>query len=120
MDTIWLLLFIGYAIGLIPIAYFGIVGTNEAIDFQNRMAKLERERNDKNWCSYYFCFLYYLYVCNGGICMSKEIKKEQGYTTYELFKIFDKLEQRIASLEKVLESHAKCIGEIREDKNEQS
>ena len=47
-DTIWLLLFIGYAIGLIPIAYFGIVGTNEAIDFQNRMAKLERERNDKN------------------------------------------------------------------------
>ena len=29
-DIIWLLLFIGYAIGLIPIAYFGIVGTNEA------------------------------------------------------------------------------------------
>ena len=52
--------------------------------------------------------------------MSKEIKKEQGYTTYELFKIFDKLEQRIASLEKVLESHAKCIGEMREENNEQS
>ena len=48
MDTIWILIFIGYAIRLIPIAYFGIVGTNEAIDFQNRMAKLERERNDKN------------------------------------------------------------------------
>jgi len=45
--------------------------------------------------------------------MSKEIKKEQGYTTYELFKIFDKLEQRISKLEKVLASHAKCIGELR-------
>ena len=37
-----------------------------------------------------------------------------------LNKIVDKLEQRIATLEKVLESHAKCIGEMREDKNEQS
>ena len=37
-----------------------------------------------------------------------------------LDKIVDKLEQRIATLEKVLESHAKCIGEMREDKNEQS
>jgi|GEM_PF-3829694 hypothetical protein len=45
-------------------------------------------------------------------------KKEEGYTTYELFKIFDKLEQRIAKLEKVLESHAKCIGEMREDKED--
>ena len=44
MDTIWLLLFIGYAIGLIPIAYFGIVGTNEAIDFQNRMWRDEKWR----------------------------------------------------------------------------
>ena len=33
-----------------------------------------------------------------------------------VYKILDKLEQRIASLEKVLASHAKCIGEIREDK----
>ena len=32
-------------------------------------------------------------------------------------KVVDKLEQRIAKLEKVLESHAKCIGEMR-DKNE--
>jgi len=38
-DIIWLLLFIGYAIGLIPIAYFGIVGTNEAIDYQNKLHK---------------------------------------------------------------------------------
>ena len=35
-----------------------------------------------------------------------------------MYKIFDKLEQRIATLEKVLASHAKCIGEMREDKNE--
>ena len=34
-----------------------------------------------------------------------------------LYKIVDKLEQRIAKLERVLESHAKCIGEMREDKN---
>ena len=32
-------------------------------------------------------------------------------------KIVDKLEQRIATLEKVLDSHAKCIGEIRGEKN---
>ena len=31
-----------------------------------------------------------------------------------LFKIGDKLEQRITTLEKVLQSHAKCIGQIRE------
>ena len=47
MDTIWILIFIGYAIGLIPIAYFGLTGTWEMIEIQNRMAKLERERNDK-------------------------------------------------------------------------
>ena len=39
--------------------------------------------------------------------------KEQ---TKILFKVVDKLEQRIATLEKVLASHAKCIGEMREDK----
>jgi exonuclease VII small subunit len=42
--------------------------------------------------------------------MNEEIKR--------LNKIVDKLEQRIATLEKVLQSHAKCIGEMREDKNE--
>ena len=31
-----------------------------------------------------------------------------------LYKIVDKLEKRIATLEKVLSSHAKCIGQIRE------
>ena len=35
-----------------------------------------------------------------------------------LNKIVDKLEQRIATLEKVLASHAKCIGEMREEKND--
>jgi len=34
-------------------------------------------------------------------------------TIKALYKILDKLEQRIAKLERVLESHAKCIGEIR-------
>jgi len=32
-----------------------------------------------------------------------------------VIKIVDKLEQRIATLEKVLASHAKCIGEMRKD-----
>ena len=35
-----------------------------------------------------------------------------------LLNIVDKLEKRIFLLEKVLASHAKCIGEMREDKNE--
>jgi len=55
--------------------------------------------------------------------MTKETKMRGVKTKddiYNLFKIVDKLEQRIATLEKVLESHAKCIGEMREDKNEQS
>ena len=44
--------------------------------------------------------------------MSDEIKR--------LNKIVDKLEQRIATLEKVLASPAKCIGEMREVNNEDS
>jgi len=35
-----------------------------------------------------------------------------------LYKVVDKLEKRISTLEKVLESHAKCIGEMREDKDD--
>ena len=46
-DIIWLLLFIGYAIGLIPIAILGIMGTNEAIDYQNKLHK-SYERSKKN------------------------------------------------------------------------
>ena len=43
--------------------------------------------------------------------------EEQFFNTLNsivrLNKIVDKLEQRISTLEKVLQSHAKCIGEIR-------
>jgi hypothetical protein len=35
-----------------------------------------------------------------------------------VYKILDKLEQRISTLEKVLESHAKCIGKMREEEIE--
>ena len=35
-----------------------------------------------------------------------------------LYKISDKLENRISTLEKVLASHAKCIGEMREEKKD--
>ena len=42
--------------------------------------------------------------------MNKEKLEEQIGI---LFKVVDKLEQRIATLEKVLASHAKCIGELR-------
>ena len=42
--------------------------------------------------------------------MDKEIKR--------LNKIVDTLEQRIATLEKVLASHAKTIGEMRDKKDE--
>ena len=35
-----------------------------------------------------------------------------------LNKVVDKLEQRISKLEKVLASHAKCIGEMRGEQNE--
>ena len=38
---------------------------------------------------------------------------------YQHNKILDKLEQRISKHERVLESHAKCIGELREENNEQ-
>ena len=48
---------------------------------------------------------------------SEQIENLEEQTNI-LFKIGNKLEQRIATLEKVLESHAKCIGEMREDKND--
>ncbi len=47
---------------------------------------------------------------NPDLFLNREIKR--------LNNIDDKLEQRIAKLEKVLESHAKCIGEMREKKDE--
>ena len=45
---------------------------------------------------------------------SKQIEELKEQTKI-LFKVVDKLEQRISTLEKVLQSHAKCIGEMRED-----
>jgi len=46
---------------------------------------------------------------------SKQIE-DLKLQTKVLFKVVDKLEQRLSTLEKVLQSHAKCIGEMREEK----
>ena len=46
---------------------------------------------------------------------SKQIEELKEQTKI-LFKVVDTLEQRISTLEKVLASHAKCIGEMREEK----
>ena len=48
---------------------------------------------------------------------SEQIENLEEQTNI-LFKIGNKLEQRIATLEKVLQSHAKCIGEMREKKDD--
>ena len=55
-DTIWILLFIGYAIGFITIAYFGITGVNDIINFKNEQYRqeqltksFERNKNDRLW-----------------------------------------------------------------------
>jgi len=48
---------------------------------------------------------------------NKEMLEQSIDNTDRLLKIVDKLEQRIATLEKVLQSHAKCIGEMRENEN---
>ena len=45
-------------------------------------------------------------------------KEIQDKVIKGIYNILDKLEKRIATLEKVLQSHAKVIGEIREDKDE--
>jgi len=46
----------------------------------------------------------------------KQVEEYQERHKNILFKVVDKLEQRITKLEKVLQSHTKCIGEMREDK----
>jgi type II secretory pathway component PulJ len=46
---------------------------------------------------------------------SKQIEEQ---VIQKVYQVLDKLEQRIATLEKVLESHAKCIGEMRDKKDE--
>ena len=45
-------------------------------------------------------------------------KKQTEEEIKRLLNIADKLEQRISTLEKVLQSHAKCIGEMRDKKDE--
>ena len=50
--------------------------------------------------------------------MNKKDEQQQDEIVKNIYRIVNKLEQRIAKLERVLESHAKCIGEMR-DKNEQ-
>ena len=50
--------------------------------------------------------------------MSDEETENIEEKTNILFKISNKLEQRISSLEKVLASHAKCIGELRVKDNQ--
>ena len=50
---IWTLIFIGYAIGFVIIAYFGISGTNDIINFKNEQYRQEQltksfERNKNN------------------------------------------------------------------------
>ena len=42
-----------------------------------------------------------------------KLELEQNKYINTLYSILDNLERRISSLEKVLESHAKCIGELR-------
>ena len=46
--------------------------------------------------------------------MSSDLLKDEKLKT--LFNVVDKLEKRIFLLEKVLSSHAKCIGQLREEK----
>tara|TARA_R100001163_G_C4893023_1_gene85114 strand:+ start:128 stop:304 length:177 start_codon:yes stop_codon:yes gene_type:complete len=41
-DIIWILLFIGFAIGLIPIAILGIMGTNDIIKLKNEQYRQEQ------------------------------------------------------------------------------
>ena len=55
---------------------------------------------------------------NIGIITNERQIENLEEQTKILFKIANKLEQRISTLEKVLASHAKCIGEMREDKKD--
>jgi len=53
----------------------------------------------------------------GIVTAERQIENLEEQTNI-LFKIVNKLEQRIVTLEKVLASHAKCIGEMREEKKD--
>jgi hypothetical protein len=53
----------------------------------------------------------------GIITDARQIENLEEQTNI-LFKIGNKLEKRIATLERVLQSHAKCIGEMRDKKDD--
>ena len=55
---------------------------------------------------------------NIGIITNERQIENLEEQTKILFKVVDKLENRISTLEKVLASHAKCIGEMRGENNE--
>ena len=55
---------------------------------------------------------------NIGIVTNERQIENLEEQTNILFKIGNKLEQRISKLEKVLASHAKCIGEMRDKKDD--
>ena len=55
---------------------------------------------------------------NIGIITNERIIENLQEDKKNLYKVVDKLEKRISTLEKVLESHAKCIGEMREEKKD--
>ena len=66
-------------------------------------------------------------ICLGTMTFGEQNSQLESFelTKYQLliqlkalYKIADTLEQRLSKLEKVLESHAKCIGEIREEKKD--
>jgi hypothetical protein len=48
--------------------------------------------------------------------MNKKDEEQQDEIVKNIYRVLNKLEQRIFTLEKVLASHAKTIGEIRGDK----
>ena len=49
--------------------------------------------------------------------MNKKDEQQQDEIVKNIYRVLNKLEQRIFTLEKVLDSHAKCIGQLRENKN---
>ena len=67
-------------------------------------------------------FIFYNWtLCNWNIILFGHERNRRNMSDEEiktLYNIVDKLEKRIFLLEKVLASHAKCIGELRGEENE--
>ena len=49
---------------------------------------------------------------NLGIITEERIRENQEQVIQKVYQVLDKLEKRIATLEKALQSHAKCIGNL--------